>query len=163
MFDPSNGHKPEKNYLDMIIYGAQQLGLEDQYIERLKGFESIPFVEYNPTEQHLEAINQRVWTMEEVENPDAFMSVMKGVVFDLTKFPSTWQGKLCRKDITLLWANRWAYANEENCKSVEALEEQQKVYLNGELQKWLQGAWGCKIVGKVDCATYEWGFEDYTF
>merc|ERR1719242_2213711 len=59
--------KPEKNYLDMIKYGAQQLGLDQEYRDKLEEFECIPFVKYQPTEQQLEAINQRLWTMEELE------------------------------------------------------------------------------------------------
>jgi len=168
-FDPNGGgKKPEKNYLNTIIRGAKEMGLDKEYIERLKHFESIPILQYQPTKEQLKAIHGRVWTMKELqqfkeENPTECVSVVKGIVFDMAKYPPSWKQKVNGKDLTLIYAARWAYAKPENSKSMTTLALGQKAYINGEVQKLLNGVYGAKIMGKVDAAKYIHGFDNYKF
>ena len=135
-FDPNGGgKKPEKNYLDTILRGAKEMDLEKEYIAGLEQFESIPILEYQPTEQQLKAIHGRVWTMEQVqqyiaEHPAECVSVFKGIVFDMARYPPSWKPKVNGKDLTMAYA-----ADKENCKSMESLEDGQRAYINGEVQK----------------------------
>ena len=126
--------------MDTILRGAREMDLEQQYIPKLEQIESIPLFKYQPTEQHLKQIHQRLWTMEEIqkyilEHPMECVSVFKGIVFDMANYPPSWKPKVNGKDFTMKYAARWAYANKENCASIKTLEDGQKAYINGEVQK----------------------------
>merc|ERR1711879_454105 len=108
----------------------------------------------------MEAIHSKTWTLEELRkyatDSNVFVSAFKGIVFDMR---GGIQEQMNGNDVTLWMANRWAYANEENCKSIEALEDVQKDFINGELHKWFGLDFGAKILGKLAAGRGEWGFD----
>merc|ERR1712233_91812 len=87
---------PTRNYLDTIIRGASDLGLEQEYIDFLNHFEAIPISEYNPSDQNLEDIHRKVWSLDEVEayiaeNPLKCVYIFKGIVLDEVKANAGWR------------------------------------------------------------------------
>lgn len=168
-FDPNGGgKKPEKNYLDTIIRGANELKLDPDYIKFLNTFESIPILKLKPTIQQIEKINDKIWNMMDIKqfinnNPNKCISILKGIVFDMNKYPPSWKQKANGNDITMIYGNRWAFANKYNCKSIHTLEINQKLYINGELQKLLNGIYSVKILGKMDPKTYKYAYDNYSW
>ena len=109
-----------------------------------------------------------MWTLEELEEyanrDDNYTLALKGIVFEMGLMPrGDFKDTNNGKDVTLVWANRWAYASEENTKSVDALEDVQKEYLNAEVQSWLSGERGIQTLGKLGSEHYDWGFDNYTW
>merc|ERR1712228_843309 len=155
-FDKSGGgKKPEKNYLNTILRGANELNLDREYIQKLEKFESLPIVKYNPTMNQLQRINDKIWNASDIEqfifdNPNECVSIFKGIVLDMANYPPSWKQMVNGKDITMKYAKRWAFGNSENCKTTKTLENEQKIYLNGELQKLLNGLYGVRILGKMN-------------
>ena len=162
------GKKPEKNYLDTIIRGAKELRLHDHYIQFLMSFDYKPILKLNPTQKQIEKINGKIWTMSDIKqyisnNPKECISILKGIVFDMEKFPPSWKQIVNGKDITMMYASRWAYANKDNCKSLQSLHDKQKLYINGELQKLLNGIYNVKILGKMNSKTYQHAYSYYNW
>eukprot|EP00483_Globobulimina_turgida_P010848 UN10869 len=71
--------------------------------------------------------------------------VLKGIVFDLNRSPIYFQENYGGKDITLKQGLRWVHANEINTKGVNALENEQKQFINNVLMGALYGG---SILGK---------------
>merc|ERR1712154_448704 len=97
---------------------------------------SIPILKYNPTRKQLEAIHGKIWNMEDIDqyildNPTECVSILKGIVLEMAEYPPSRKHMVNGKDITMMYAKRWAHANAKNCQSMDALEEEQKVYVNG--------------------------------
>ena len=168
-FDPNGGGKrPEKNYLDTIIRGANELKLDADYIKFLDTFESIPILKLDPTKEQYERINGKIWNRKEIQkfkkdNPRECISILKGIVFDMNQYPPSWKQFANGNDITMAYANRWAYANKYNCRSIESLETDQKLYINGEVQKLLNGIYNVRILGKMDPKTYKYAYDNYSW
>eukprot|EP01083_Nonionella_stella_P004964 14509_1 len=160
------GRKPDKNYVDTIIRGAKELKLDSDYIKTLETVECVPIVQYKRTVRQLQQINNKIWTLPELtqymaQDSARCVSILKGIVFDMAQFPPSWKPMVRGKDMTMFYAKRWAYAKSDNCESLDALETQQKVYVNGEVQKFLNGLYGVKILGKMDKNTYKFAHDNY--
>ena len=165
IFNPK-GEKPTKNYLDTIVRGAKELKLDEKYVKRLQEVEYVPMIPFNPTKEQLNKINGKIWKMNDIKhvnkkNKSACVSIFKGIVLDMGKFPPSWKMLVKGNDITLMYARRWAYVNEFNCKSIYNLEDGQKEYINHEVQTLLNGVYDAKILGKMDQFTYEFGYDNY--
>ena len=163
-----DGKKPTKNYLDTIIHGAKKLKLDEDYIKTLERIESIPILKYNPTLDQIKQINNKIWNMTEIKqylmnNPNECISIFKGIVFDMADYPSSRKQIANGRDITMVYAARWSGANENNCKSIESMEDDQKLYINGEAQKFLNGIYNIRILGKMDAITYPFAYDNYTW
>merc|ERR1712129_110077 len=114
-----------------------ELKLDGKYIEKLEEFECIPILKYNPTRKQLSAIHGKIWSLDDVkkyilDNPNECVSIFKGIVLHMADYPPSWKHMVNGRDITMMYAKRWAHGNAVNCESMNSLEDDQKVYVNGE-------------------------------
>jgi len=161
--------KPGVNYLQTLIRGATEIGLEKDYIEYLKAWPSIGFRAFEIEKVKWPTDPVRLFYMSEVEKSKNSETgekhiVIKGIVFDmLTGLPGLWAKMFFGKDVTMLFAKRWAWSNDENTKDLKHLEEEQKAYIHDQL--WLltngYGVFG-KLAGRLhpdeanSLESYDW-------
>lgn len=159
--------KCSTNHALRVVNGARKIGLDGGYIEYIQQMMAgaIDFKVDAPEEQSfLEITRQREFTFAEVQdgsNKETFLCVLKGVVLEYPAMGPVVDKRLSGYDITLEVAKEWANATEENCESIESLEDEQKVYVNCVLYNLFAGGLPVlTIVGKVE-QEYEWSIESF--
>merc|ERR1711971_509457 len=127
----------------MGVRGAQEIGLDAEYIAGLRSFKSQPFLKFAPDEAQLKAIDAKLWSMDEVvqhaqQNEESCTTVVKGIVLALKGVTNTpgFKPRFQGKDVTLTYiATRWAFSSKDNCAATDKLEQEQKAYINHSLQE----------------------------
>ena len=148
--------KPGKNYLNTLIRGATDLKLDEKYIDFLKNVDHIEYPDHNNLKfdegtDEYKKMNAKVFSMDEIvnseNNDEGPYTVLKGIVFSMKHAITSLKNRDKCKDATLIFAKRWAFANEENTSCIEKLEDDQKEYLNAMLYS--------AILYKSDTAWYK--------
>ncbi|ETO10213.1 hypothetical protein RFI_27162 [Reticulomyxa filosa] len=138
--------KPGLNYLETLIRGATEIGLEKGYIEYLKSHSAIGFHPFDISAVKWPTDPVRLFTMSEVEkskSPEAQARYMvaKGIVFELPKsLPKIWIAMFVGNDMTLFFAKRWAWS-DDSVKDLKSLQQGQKDYINDQLWLLASGHW----------------------
>jgi len=149
--------KPDLNYLETLIRGATEIGLEQEYIDYLKLWPAIPFHKFDFGEIKWPTNPIRLFKMTEVleskneEVPTRYM-VLKGLVFGIGKdVPKSWASLFVGSDVTLsFFGKRWAWADDDNTKDSKQFQEKQKLYIYDQLWILSHGYWYFgKLVGKL--------------
>eukprot|EP00298_Acanthocystis_sp_HF-20_P004947 c15249_g1_i1.p1 GENE.c15249_g1_i1~~c15249_g1_i1.p1 ORF type:complete len:295 (+),score=115.54 c15249_g1_i1:54-887(+) len=95
--DNSPAFPPGERYLKVLIHGAKQENLSEEWIQKLKGLEFVPYKKLTWTEQQLKDLKAKAFKKDEISEH----FVINGVVFDQSTETSPLLKRLLRGDMTL--------------------------------------------------------------
>jgi len=111
---------PSKRYLGLLIHGAEESGVDNDYLNYLKTIKTAPLPRLDMSDDLIKKIKQRSYDIKEIENKQNSLISVRGIVMDFsgdTTYIATWLG---RKDATLQIAS---FVCDQNCPAHRSLSE----------------------------------------
>jgi len=111
---------PSKRYLGLLIHGAEESGVDVEYLNYLRTIQTAPLPQLDLTEELTTKIKQKSFDIKDIENKQNSFLAVRGIVMDFsgdTTYIANWLG---RKDATLQIA---CFVCDQNCPAPKSYSE----------------------------------------